>query len=170
MPTYTVHEPPASRKPERRGPERFVFIRDGFHFWAFVLAPLWMLRHRLWLVFVVYLALSAALTFGQQVLGITGFASALGGLLLSALVGLEAATLRRRKLAWWNWREVGVVTGARLEDAERRFFDAWTEDEIPLRPRPLAPSPLTGFSAPPPTATGTPPHVVGLFPEPGGQR
>ena len=25
---------------------RFVFVRDGFHFWAFLLAPLWMLRHR----------------------------------------------------------------------------------------------------------------------------
>ena len=36
----------------RRDPERFVFVRDGFHFWAFLLAPLWLLWHRLWLVLV----------------------------------------------------------------------------------------------------------------------
>ena len=27
-----------------------MFVRDGFYFWAFLLAPLWMLLHRLWLV------------------------------------------------------------------------------------------------------------------------
>lgn len=170
MPTYTVHEPPATRKPERQGPERFVFVRDGFHFWAFLATPLWMLRHRLWLAVVVYLALSAALAFGQRTLGISGVSAALGGLLLSALVGLEAATLRRRKLRRRKWRELGIVSAAGLEEAERRFFDAWTAEETPVRPRPAAPSALAGLHAPAPTATGAPSHVVGLFPEPGGQR
>ena len=42
-------------------PERFVFVRDGFSFWAFLLAPLWMLRARLWLVFVGYVVVAVAL-------------------------------------------------------------------------------------------------------------
>ena len=43
---------------------RFVFVRDGFHFWAFLFGPLWMLRHRMWLETIVYLLLVGALTFG----------------------------------------------------------------------------------------------------------
>ena len=49
MPTYTVHQPPPRQGEAARAPERFVFVRDGFHFWAFVLAPFWLLRYRLWL-------------------------------------------------------------------------------------------------------------------------
>ena len=50
MPTYTVHAPPPTPGRTARDPERFVFVRDGFHFWAFLLAPLWLLAQRLWLV------------------------------------------------------------------------------------------------------------------------
>ena len=53
-PIYTVHEPPLKADETRADPERFVFVRDGFSFWAFLLAPLWMLRHRLWLVLLGY--------------------------------------------------------------------------------------------------------------------
>ena len=59
MPVYTIHEPP--RKEDDSDTlahsARFVFVRDGFHFWAFLLAPLWMLRHRMWLELIAYLAL-----------------------------------------------------------------------------------------------------------------
>ncbi len=62
MSVYTVHEPPLRGADASAEPERFVFVRDGFHWWAFLLAPLWMLWHRLWLVFVIYLVVVAALT------------------------------------------------------------------------------------------------------------
>ena len=54
MPTYTVHAPPPRRGETTSAPERFVFVRDGFHVWAFILAPLWLLAHRLWLAFIIY--------------------------------------------------------------------------------------------------------------------
>ncbi len=41
------------------------------------------------------------------------------------MIGLEASTLRRFTLRRRGWRNVGVVSGDDLEDAERRFFDAW---------------------------------------------
>ena len=47
------------------------------------------------------------------------------GLLIALLVGLEAGTLRRFTLTRRGWKNVGVVSGDDLEDAERRFFDAW---------------------------------------------
>ena len=50
MSSYTVHEPPLRAGAAAPEPERYVFVRDGFSFWAFLFGPLWMLRHRMWLV------------------------------------------------------------------------------------------------------------------------
>ena len=61
MAIYTVHEPPLKRDETEPDPDRFVFVRDGFYFWAFLLTPLWMLRHRLWLVLVCYALIASAL-------------------------------------------------------------------------------------------------------------
>ena len=98
---------PCTRRARRIGApirERFVFVRDGFSFWAFLLAPLWMLRHRLWLVLFGYVicrrAVASRLRAGsarRQRRAIVGTA------LLSLLVGFEAATLRRWTLARRGW-------------------------------------------------------------------
>src|SRR6202011_1067529 len=95
MSIYTVHAPPAKSGQSAPDPERFVFVRDGFSFWAFLLGPLWMVWHGLWLATVGYLVLAAALQF---VLGAAGAQSGLAlaaGAFLALLVGFEAATLRR---------------------------------------------------------------------------
>src|SRR5258708_6987549 len=52
MSVYTVHEPPLPAGAAASDVERFAFVRDGFSWWAFLLAPLWMLRHRMWLVLI----------------------------------------------------------------------------------------------------------------------
>ena len=70
MPVYTVHEPPRRDDELLAHTSRFVFVRDGFHFWAFLLAPLWMLRHRLWLELIAYLLLIGGITFALRRLGI----------------------------------------------------------------------------------------------------
>jgi hypothetical protein len=57
MAVYTVHEPPPKPYEQASDPERFDFVRDGFSFWAFLFGPLWMLRHRMWLVLVGYVGL-----------------------------------------------------------------------------------------------------------------
>jgi hypothetical protein len=63
MPIYTVHEPPRRDDELLAHTARFRFVRDGFHFWAFLLAPFWMLRHRLWLELIAYLLLVGGVTF-----------------------------------------------------------------------------------------------------------
>ena len=169
MAVYTVHEPPLKGDETEPNPERFEFVRDGFYFWAFLLAPLWMLRHRLWLVLVLYILVNAALHIGLSLAGTTGFVRAGLAFLVALLVGIEAASLRRWTLNRRGWQQVGVVVGDDFEAAERRFFDAWVKDHGLGAQTPSAPS------AP---AYGTPamrmaPHgsdVVGLFPEPGASR
>src|ERR1700740_1568555 len=46
MPTFTVHAPPPRKDGTTSAPERFLFVRDGFHGWAFSLGPLWLLVQR----------------------------------------------------------------------------------------------------------------------------
>ena len=70
MPTFTVHEPPPRKGESAADPTRFVFVRDGFYFWAFLLAPLWLLLHRLWLALTIYVVVSALLGVGFFLLGL----------------------------------------------------------------------------------------------------
>ena len=170
MPIYTVHEPPAKWKDKRRGPENFRFVRDGFHFWAFVLAPLWMLRHRLWLVLIGYLIVAGGIGFGLRAFGVSNAAMFGAQVLLAFLVGLEAGSLRRWTLRRRKWEAAGIVSADNLEAAERRFFDAWTGGNV--APAPAAPA-AAPSPYPPPIASrpaGTTSDILGLFPEPGTPR
>ena len=169
MSIYTVHEPPPKAGTAEADPERFVFVRDGFSFWAFLLAPLWMLRHRMWLVFLGYVIVTVALQVGLRLIGASTTVITVAGLLVSLLIGFEAASLRRFTLWRRRWKNVGIVVGDDAESAERRFFDAWMN-------RPRASS--SGSRAEPRTAPAVPParrspassDVIGLFPQPGAPR
>src|SRR5262245_54267733 len=162
MPTYTVHEPPPKRYEVAGNPDRFVFVRDGFSFWAFLFGPLWMLRHRMWIVLLGYILLVIALEVIQQSLRVSSSASLIVSLLLMFLVGFEAATLRRFTLGRRKWVNVGVIVGDDLESAERRFFDAWVKSGAPTPALLAAPAPR---QLPPATT-----DVIGLFPQPGARR
>ncbi|HLQ89925.1 MAG TPA: DUF2628 domain-containing protein [Xanthobacteraceae bacterium] len=129
MAVYTAHEPPPNRDGKPAAPERFEFVRDGFSFWAFLLGPFWMLRHRMWLAFFGFVAVVAAIEFALRRLGLSGDVSVIVGLLLALLIGFEAGTLRRFTLARRKWENAGVVVGDDRESAERRFFDIWARRE-----------------------------------------
>jgi Protein of unknown function (DUF2628) len=162
MPTFTVHAPPPRKGENAAAPERFVFVRDGFHFWAFALAPLWLLVHRLWLVLIGYFVLNGLIGAGLYVLGVSDSVGWAVGLLIALLVGLEASTLWRWTLARRGWSMLGFAVGDDLETAEQRFFAAWAE-RVPA----IAALPATSAVPPrlPPAS-----DVIGLFPEPGRTR
>jgi hypothetical protein len=172
MSVYTVHEPPLRAAGASADPERFVFVRDGFYLWAFLLTPFWLLWHRLWLAFASYVVLSAVVDSALRLAGASAGLITLVGLLISLLVGLEAGTLQRLTLRRRRWRNIGLVSGDDLEDAERRFFDSWLQRApAPSGPPFAAPSPVP--SAPPTSVTAhvsEASRVIGLFPEPGVHR
>ncbi len=158
MAVYTVHEPPPKRFEQASDPERFDFVRDGFSFSAFVFGPLWMLSHRMWLVLVGYVGVSAALELMFSLLGTSAASRLMAGFLLAVLVGIESATLRRFTLGRRRWTNLGVIVADDLEAAERRFFDVWVK---------------SGGAAPRTTSESQSrqpaPDVIGLFPQPGAQ-
>jgi hypothetical protein len=163
MAIYTVHEPPRREADTLAHTERFVFVRDGFSWPAFLFGPLWMLRHRLWLVLVLYLLVMAGLVAGLRAVGAAPGAIVAAVEHISLLVGIEASTLRRWTLARRGWTTLGVVVGDDIEAAERRFFDAWVRglDVSRLSPAPDTSGPHMGVS---PNQ-----DVIGLFPEPGAR-
>ena len=170
MSVYTVHQPPIRYADPLPDAERIVFVRDGFSFWAFLFAPLWMLWHRMWLVLLGYVVVVAGIDAALSVLGASPFAISVVALFIALLVGLEASTLRRLSLRRRGFRNVGIVSGADREDAERRFFETWM-----AQPRsasaagapPATPPPMPSASS----AHGShSPDVIGLFPQPGAHR
>jgi hypothetical protein len=160
MPVFTVHEPPLRATADLPDPERFVFVRDGVYVWAFLLTPLWMLWRGLWLVFIIYAVFATAVDMAMHYAGFGTGNIILVQLLISLLVAVEAASLRRFSLTRRGWKNIGVVSGDDLEDAERRFYDSW------VRATPVereVPPPV-----PPDSPPTQPPDIIGLFPEPGG--
>src|ERR1700691_848995 len=99
MSIYTVHEPPLRAAEALPDPERIAFVRDGFYFWAFLLPPLWMLRYRMWLVFLLYVVIAVGIESAMHYAGVDAGGVLIVQLLISLLVGIEASTLRRFTLA-----------------------------------------------------------------------
>lgn len=167
MPTYTVHEPPLRKNESAPNPERFAFVRDGFHFWAFLLPPLWFIVKRLWLALIIYVVVSVALEFGLSWAKVPSMGRIIVEVMLAIVIGFEAATIQRWTLQRRKWKTLGFVVAEDEELAERRFFAAWTQGTA-VGSRPAEAAPV--YSAPvrrgPPSSS----DVIGLFPEPGAPR
>ena len=98
MPVYTVHAPVANGA-DLAATDRFVFVRDGFHFWAAVASVIWLLWHRLWLALIGWIVLMIAVHFGMSALGASRGTIFIVDVLIAILMGFEAASLRRWTLS-----------------------------------------------------------------------
>jgi hypothetical protein len=175
MPVFTVHAPVGNEAERAGAADRFVFVRDGFHFWAFLLGPLWLAWHRLWLALIGYIAVMAAVEIALSQLRTGAGTRLIAMFLIALLMGFEAASLRRWTLSRRKWRQLDLVVADDTETAERRFFDRWAA----VRPS-LSSALAIDRGAPPPTRSvpGQPfskapsqhGDIVGLFPHPGGSR
>src|SRR5438105_3934524 len=125
MPVYTVHAPLASAA-DFRATDKFIFVRDGFHFWAMVFGPLWLIWKRLWLALLGWIIAIVALEIVLARLGAGSAAIVSADVMVALLMGFEAASLQRWTLSRRNWRQLDVVVADDEETAERRFFDRWT--------------------------------------------
>jgi Protein of unknown function (DUF2628) len=177
MPVYTVHGPVADGTDPRSVTDRFVFVRDGFHFWALVFGPLWLAWHRLWLALIGYIAVWVGVALALTQLHAGSGTRLAVTLLIALLMGFEAASLWRWTVSRRKWRQLDVVVADDEETAERRFFDRWTSNQRGLSndqsgidrgaPPPTRGIPGQAFSRPPPLPHG---DIIGLFPQPGASR
>jgi hypothetical protein len=109
MAVYVVMEPPG------RGHDAdAIFVRDGFAWLGFLVPPLWLLWHRLWIeAALAFVAIGLLSALGES------FGVMLAGSLLTFLVmlyvGLEGQALRVSALARRGWRQWGVGGGADIQ-------------------------------------------------------
>jgi hypothetical protein len=177
MPVYTVHAPLTDGTEARSAADRFVFVRDGFYVWAFLLGPVWLTWHRLWLALAGYIAMIVGVAVALSLLHAGAGARFTVMLLIALLMGFEAASLRRWTVSGRKWRQLDIVVADNEETAERRFFDRWIatqrnlgDDRSPIdrgAPPPTRDIAGQAFSRPPPLPHG---DIIGLFPQPGAPR
>jgi hypothetical protein len=172
MPVYTIHAPAAVETQPRSTTDRFVFVRDGFYFWAFLFGPLWLLYRRLWLVLIGWLVLQIGATVALSALHADSGTRFGVMVLIMLLMGLEAGSLWRWTLARRDWPQLDIVVADDEEAAERRFFDRWTS----LKQHVGSFQPPVERGDPPPVrripvpASSLYTDIVGSFPRPGSQR
>ena len=168
MSIFTVHEPPLRARDSVPDPERFVFVRDGFYFWAFALTPLWMIWHRMWLVLLIYLIVTVGADSALHYAGIGSGSVVVVELLISFLVGFEAA---RCGVSRWRGAagKMSALSAATMSTPPSGDFSTpgpGRQRKRSSRRRISGPA-----AAPPPSAAhAATPGIVGLFPEPGAPR
>lgn len=158
MASFVVMEAPEGR-------DEAAYVRDGFHVLAFLLPPIWLAWHRLWIE--ALLAFAAMVVLGS--LGsVSGFGDAapLLSLLVSLYVGLEASAIWIAALRRRGWHEWGVVDAHNRDDAETKHLFAegldTVDDSVERAPPMPSPEPLS----PRPAPSGP---ALGLFSYPGAR-
>jgi hypothetical protein len=117
MAIYVAMEPPG-----RSGrTDVTTFVRDGFSWLGFLVPPLWLAWHRLWIEAALAFVAMAVLSMLAEKLSL-GLAGTLLSLLISLYVGLEGQGLRIAALRRRGWHEWGVVEADSLDDADTRYL------------------------------------------------
>lgn len=127
MAIFTVHRPPDADGHD--GAERTVFIRERMSWLALIFGPLWILWHRLWLVFVLW-----ALAVGT-IVAVDLLASPIAATILAVLFALWFALVANDARRWTlernGWTLAGIVHADDADDAERHYFARLAAREAP---------------------------------------
>ena len=164
MAVYTVHAPASFGVDVRTTPDKIVFVRDGFYFWAFIAAIVWLVWHRLWLATLGYLLLMLIAEFALSAAGADAGTRLIVMLVVALLMGFEAGSLRRWTLSRRKWRQIALVVANNERDAEQRFFERWSRETRTENGR--GPS----SSLPPMPRASLADDATGFFPAPGASR
>ncbi|WP_134500799.1 DUF2628 domain-containing protein [Microvirga pakistanensis] len=159
MTTYTLHLPRDARPGDPAALEDAELVKDAFSWGAFFFTFLWFFFHRLWLAGIAVLVLVFAFGWLLQLLNVHEAAGTVAALLLQALIGLEASSLRRWTLSRHGYGLADVVTAADRDEAEAKAFARW------LAHRPATLAARNPAPAPVPPTLRRPDSVIGLFPD-----
>lgn len=119
MTIYTAHY----RRSAADQPD-VVLVKEGFCWPAFLIPPVWLMARRLWLGVLIYVLGASGIAAASELAGVGEVAAAAASLAFGFWVGLIGNDWRRAKLDRLGYRELGVVAGADLDEAEERLFRA----------------------------------------------
>jgi uncharacterized protein DUF2628 len=162
---YSVYEPPVPETDVIARADRLAFVKEGFSWVALIVPLVWLLYHRMWIEFVVFLLVYVGLqiAFGGDAQGqaLVTWAS----LAISVLFAFEANDLRTASLERRGYRLLDVTSGRDRADAERAFFVKWLPEQERIAPV-IVPPPRRDSGTRTPRQRGEGEEVIGLFPQP----
>ena len=147
MVVFTVFEPPSPTGDRIARAERLALVKDGFHWWAALAPPFWLLAKGLWVEFGAFIAAAGALAWALEAVGANADMISLAFLIVQVVFGFEASTIHSLALRWRGWRELGTVTGRDQLECERRFFEQWAASAPQVDPNPQADPPRGPWTA-----------------------
>ncbi len=166
MAVYSVYEPPNVAPDLIERADRLAFVKEGFSWPAFFVPLLWLIYYRMWVEFVLLLAVYAALqwAFGGEPQG-QALATWLS-LGIGVLFAFEASDLRTLSLQRRGYRLAGVASGHGRTEAERSFFQVWLPQQHAKTAKAAERASEPSRAAPPQTtpSRGEGEEVIGLFP------
>ncbi len=150
MAAYSAYLPPDGSLEDAR------FVAGRFSLFALLFAPLYLLWHRLWYDFALWLLA----TIGLAVLGqtVSEPLSAALSLLPSFFLAIHGSELVRARLERLGWREAATVQAGNAAEAEIRFFHG-SGQAVPAVQKPAPRLPMTA-AAPRPAEPS-----LGIFPQ-----
>jgi hypothetical protein len=120
MTAYAILEDKeAHRLPVAERAEALTLVKDGFHWRAFWLSGLWLAGKGHWQALGLWLGALVGIAGLLRLAGFGPEAFVWLWLALALIVGFEAATLERDRLARKEAREIGYVSGATAADCEQ---------------------------------------------------
>ncbi len=97
-------------------------MREGFSFWAFILAPVWLLLNRLWLPALVYImAVSAMQEIGER-MGLSPATMGIVQIGLQFWLGCTAYDIQRWVLAQRGYKPCAIIAATSRMEAEKRAY------------------------------------------------
>ena len=124
----SLHIFTAHVKPEQSGsPDRIVFVKEGFNWWAFLFTTIWVLYHRLWLMGGFLIAANIGLVWLIEELHMDVASLSILQFALQLWVGFQANDFLRSKLKKQGYITTALVSGENVMRAEQRFFDQHSE-------------------------------------------
>lgn len=159
MRIYTVYELPGA--PLDAG--GVVFVREGFSWPALFFNWIWALTHKLWLVALGFLIVSAVLAGLIDALQIDPTTSLLISLAVQIFFALQANDFWRWSLERQGYQLVAIQSARRLQDAELSFFQSPAGRALMTSDRTSVAKPFTAPVWPKRETHGE--DVLGLFPK-----
>lgn len=168
MITFTAHERDSEFEDIAARAEAILFVKEGFAWLALFFPLLWLIYHRMWVVFAGFVAILILLEAGVVLLGLEDGVAVISTIALSGVFALLANDLRRWTLARRGYRLVDLVNGRDRGECESKFFARWLASGG--RQAKAAPKAVK-HAKPAPATSNKPPiegeEIIGLFPEPG---
>jgi hypothetical protein len=156
MACWSVFEPPGTAPGSLPAADGSVFVKEGWCWPALLVPPVWLLWRRMWLPFLLWLAVVAALAVAAAVLKLDQGIVTVLDTLFALWFALEANAMRRWSLHRKGWRFAGIAAGSSVDEAELRHFQRHFDTTETAAP---------GARPPPTVSPRGNEGILGVFPE-----